>query len=144
MGSKRGGRSVAKAPVANSDSADAIQRLAGLDSKLTDLLQPIVDELQQLLAGLEGMSFGFDTNKAIVEAVQVQLQRLGMRVNCPRCGAAAIPRCRATKTAKDGSFQFEHYQEGRQTNHGGSTTFPALKLVPAPPDQRRTRKKRQK
>lgn len=126
------------------DSENALAALGRIDAKVSELLKPLVADLQETLSTLEGKSFGFETNKALIEAIQAQLQRLGMRVSCPRCGAAAIPRCRATQTAKDGSFQFEHYQDGRQTNHGGGTIFPALKLIPAPPDQRRTRKNRNK
>lgn len=126
------------------DAEDAINALGRIDANLSDLLKPLAAELQTALSALEGKSFGFQMNKKVIEAIQAQLQRLGMRVCCPRCGAAAIPRCRATASAKDGSFQFEHYQEGKQTNHGGGTTFPVLKLISAPPDQRRTRKKRKK
>jgi hypothetical protein len=128
----------------SNEAEDAISALSRIDANVTELLKPLIAELQTTLTALEGKSFGFETNKKIIEAVQAQLQRLGMRVCCPRCGGAAIPRCRATQSAKAGSFQFEHYQEGRQTNHGGGTTFPVLNLIPAPPDQRRTRKKRKR
>ncbi|CAN5456069.1 hypothetical protein BH10PLA2_BH10PLA2_23450 [soil metagenome] len=126
------------------DAEGALGALGHVDARLSELLKPLVAELQTTLSALEGKSFGFELNKKVIDAIQTQLQRLGMRVCCPRCSAAAIPRCRATASAKDGSFQFEHYQEGKQTNHGGGTTFPVLKLIPAPPDQRRTRKKRKK
>jgi hypothetical protein len=123
------------------DAKKAINAIRLIDVKLTEVLNPLVVELQETLLSLEGKSFGLEINRQIIEAIQGQLQRLGMRVCCPRCGAPAIPRCRATKNARDGSFQFEHYQEGRQTNHGGGTAFPAFKLIMASPDQRRMRKK---
>jgi hypothetical protein len=88
-------------------------------------------------------SFGsLEANQAVVAAIQRLLHRLDLRAECPRCHKPAIPRCRATRNAKDGSFQFEHSHRGRQTNHGGSTTFPAFRLMPPPPDRRRERKKR--
>lgn len=134
----------ATATDADDEAGLALTALSQIDANLTEILKPLIAELQATLTGLEGRSFGFDTNKAIIEAIQVQLHRLGMRVSCPRCGAAAIPRCRAATSTKEGSFQFEHYQGGKQTNHGGSTTFPHLRLIPAPPDLRRVRKKRKK
>jgi hypothetical protein len=120
---------------------EMFQRLVGLDAMLSELLEPLKGELQELLEGLEGHSFGLASNKSLTDAIQMLLTRLGLRVRCPRCKAPAHIRCRATKTAKDGSFQFEH-SGGRQTNHGGGTMFPKLKLVPAPPDRRRKRNKR--
>jgi hypothetical protein len=124
-----------------SDATRVLAQLNELQQKLAKLSEPIVAELQQLLDSLHGQSFGLSRNVAFVEAVQQALARLGRRVRCPRCGKAAILRCRSTTTAKEGSFQFEHYTDGRQTNHGGGTTFPALQLTVAPPDKRKSRKK---
>jgi hypothetical protein len=127
---------------AEEDSGEITRSLEAMNQRLTEILQPFVGEIQSFLDSLEGRSFGLTANEAITTAIQALLQRLGMRVRCPRCGSPAIPRCRPMPNTKAGSFQFEHYQRGRQTNHGGGTTFPAMKLVPAPPDRRRKRKKR--
>jgi hypothetical protein len=127
---------------ADEASQDVIGSLEALNQRLTELLQPFTADLQTFLDGLEGRSFGLAANKAIIAAIQSLLQRLGLRVRCPHCAQPTIPRCRPMKNTKGGSFQFEHSQGGKQTNHGGATTFPAFKLVPAPPDRRRKRKKR--
>jgi hypothetical protein len=127
---------------ANVASQSVIGGLDEMNRRLTELLQPFTGDLQTFLNGLEGRSFGLAANKAIIAAIQGLLQRLGLRVRCPHCAQPAIPRCRPMKNTKGGSFQFEHSRSGKQTNHGGGTTFPAFKLVPAPPDRRRKRKKR--
>lgn len=126
---------------ADEASSGVIGGLDELNRRLTELLHPFTGDLQTLLDDLEGRSFGLAANKVIIAAVQGLLQRLGLRVRCPHCGQPAIPRCRPMRNTKGGSFQFEHSQGGKQTNHGGGTTFPAFKLVPAPPDRRRKRKK---
>jgi hypothetical protein len=127
---------------AQPDPAELLRGLQAIDERLTALLAPIIEEVDDALTRLEGRSFGLEANEALVSAIQQLLNRLGLRVRCPRCREPAILRCRETGNARDGSFQFEHYASGRQTNHGGGATFPALTLVPAPPDRRRARKKR--
>jgi hypothetical protein len=117
--------------------------LQGINARLTQLLAPVIENVKEILTRLKGRSFGLATNEALVSVIQQLLSRLGLRVSCPRCSEPAILRCRETGNARDGSFQFEHSAGGRQTNHGGGATFPALTLVPAPPDRRRARKKRQ-
>jgi hypothetical protein len=125
------------------DSADLLRGLQTIDQRLTSLLAPVIEDVEAALARLEGRSFGLEANEAIVSAIQQLLNRLGLRVSCPRCSEPAILRCRETGNARDGSFQFEHSASGKQTNHGGGASFPALTLVPAPPDRRRARKKQQ-
>lgn len=131
----------------HSEAADVtteeiLATLSSLDGKLTELLGPFVREVEAVLARLAGRSFGRRGNEAIVRTLQLLLQRLGLRVRCTHCRAPAILRCRATGNAKGGSFQFEHYLNGKQTNHGGRATFPKVRLVPAPSDRRRKRRKR--
>jgi predicted RNA-binding Zn-ribbon protein involved in translation (DUF1610 family) len=123
-------------------SRETLRGIEALNQRLTQVLQPFTADVQAFLDGIEGRSFGLAANKSIVLSTQLLLQRLGLRVRCPHCGEPAILRCRSTRNAKGGSFQFEHSARGKQTNHGGGTTFPAMRLVPAPPDKRRKRKKR--
>jgi hypothetical protein len=112
-------------------SPAALKSLRELDARLTQRQGPVVKDLQALLDGLANQSFGsLEANEAVVAAVQRLLHRPDLRAVCPRCGEPAIPRCRATGNAKDGSFQSEHSHRGRQTNHMGSTTFPAFRLMP--------------
>lgn len=126
----------------SADSPESIlQRLTAVDASLTRILEPVVTETQQVLNCLEGRSFGLEVNIEITSAIQLLLQRLGLRVTCVKCEQPGQIRCRATRNAKGGSFQFEHAQ-GKPTNHGGGTTFPKLQLIGAPPDSRRRRKKR--
>lgn len=129
-------------PVATEvESRETLRALEALDGKLSRLLEPMIGEVQAFLDGLAGRSFGLAGNRAVALAVQLLLERLRLRVRCPRCKATAILRCRATRNAKGGSFQFEHSAKGKQTNHGGRTTFPQIHLMPAPPDRRRKRNK---
>jgi hypothetical protein len=136
-----------KKPVGESEEAPALtpegvlERLTTIGDTLTELLKPLTAETQSLLDGLEGQSFGLEANLRLTAAIQLLLHRLGLRVKCVKCGEAAQIRCRETGNAKGGSFQFEH-THGKQTNHGGGTTFPKLQLVPAPADPRRKRKSR--
>jgi len=117
---------------------DALATLAQFDDHLADLQRPVVKQVQQFLDQLEGQSFGsLEANQAVASALQFLLNRLGLRVECPRCGRPAIFRCRSSRSPTTPSFQFEHFEEGRRTNHVGTTTWPALRLVPAPPDRRR-------
>jgi hypothetical protein len=119
-----------------SDTPAPLRALQELDARVTQLLEPVVGDLEAALAQLAGKSFGLETNKALVLALRQLLQRVGLRVRCPRCGEPAYLRCRQPKHAREGAFQFEHFQEGKQTNHGGGTIFPQLSLVAAPPDRR--------
>jgi hypothetical protein len=103
---------------------------------MTEHVQPFTAELRAFLDGLEARSFGLAANKAILAAIQSLLQRLGLRVCCPKCGEPAILRCRPHSYAKGGAFVFGHSQGGQHATHGGGTTFPAFKLVSAPPNRR--------
>jgi hypothetical protein len=116
---------------ADEASQSVIGGLDELNRRLTEHVQPFTAELRAFLNGLEGRSFGLAANKAILAAIQGLLQRLGLRVCCPYCGEPAILRCRPHSYAKGGAFGFGH----SQATHGGWITFPALKLVPAPPNR---------
>ena len=127
---------------ADNASRETLGGIEALNQRLTELLRPFTADVQSFLDDLEGRSFGLAANKAIVLSIQLLLQRLGLRIRCPHCSEPAILRCRSTGNTKGGSFQLEHSARGRQTNHGGGTTFPAMRLVPVPPDKRRKRKNR--
>jgi hypothetical protein len=124
------------------DPRSALESLCQLDAQLTSLQAPVTEHLQAILDGLQGQSFGsLEANEAVTDALLRLLHRLDLRVECPRCHEPALPHCRAVRNAKDGSFQFSHTR-GHRTNHGGSTTLPAFRLVAAPPDARRKRNSR--
>jgi hypothetical protein len=130
-------------PPAPEPGSAALESLRQLEGELTKLQEPVVRRLQAALDSFAKGSFGsLEANQAVVTAIQRLLRPLGLSAQCPRCGKPAILRCRATQNAKSGSFQFEHSERGQQTNHGGSTAFPAFRLMPPAPDHRREKKRR--
>jgi hypothetical protein len=123
------------------DPRSALKSLRELDEQLATIQAPVVERLERVLDALRGKSFdSLEANQTVIGTIQRLLRRLDLRVECPRCHEPAILRCRAVRNAKDGSFKFEH-SRGRRTNHGGSTTIPAFRLLPTPHDARRKRKK---
>jgi hypothetical protein len=109
-----------------------------IEAGVVSRLAPLVAELQELLDGLAGRSFGsLEANQAVTRQLVALLNRLGMRVECPGCGQPAIPRCAPMARRKDGAFRFEHRLPGRTTYHLAAAALPRLKLVPHPPDLRR-------
>jgi hypothetical protein len=123
------------------DTREAILSLLGqLNHNLTVLQGPVQGGLQDLLGLLAGRSFGsLVANQAVAREIQELLNRLGLRVACPRqgCGLPASIRCAAAGNSRHGVFQFDHSVGGRRTTHLGSSLFPLLQLVPAPPDRRK-------
>jgi hypothetical protein len=111
-----------------------------LNDSLEGLIRPVRDAMQQLLAALEGKSFGsLEANQAVTRRVQQLIERLGMRVACPKtgCGEPALLRCAAAGNSTHGVFQFDHSVAGKRTTHLGSSLFPPVRLVDAPTDRRR-------
>jgi hypothetical protein len=124
----------------------ALLQLQILDNKISEVHRPLVDELQNILDHLTGNSFGsLESNAALATNIQKLMIRLGVRIECPKvgCHQPAMLHFRMAGTAKHGSFQFQHDVAGVRTRHLSSVTLPRLKLIPAPPDPRRTRAQHQ-
>jgi predicted RNA-binding Zn-ribbon protein involved in translation (DUF1610 family) len=121
------------------DTGKALADFDKMEARVISHLAPLVAELQAMLDGLAGRSFGsLEANQAVTRQLVVLLNRLGMRVECPGCGQPAILRCSPMARRKDGAFRFEHRLPGRTTYHMAAAALPRLKLVPYPPDLRRT------
>lgn len=113
-----------------------------MDTQIDFFHHPIIQNLQVLLDSLAGKSFGsLEANEAIARSIQKMLLRLQLRVECPKCHEPAMLHFRIAGTSRHGSFQFKHHVNGHESRHLASTVLPALKLVPAPPDPRRKKKK---
>jgi hypothetical protein len=111
----------------------ALDRLADTESELNAMQTAIRQTLQQRLAMFAGWNFGsLDRNQAFAARLHELLDRYGLRVVCPQCGAPAILRCQNSGNAKTGVFLFDHYLETGRTFHGGPTTVPAIQLAPKP------------
>lgn len=124
------------------DASEVIRVMKGLDKEISSRLEPVKDKLTEFLSRLAGSSFGsLEANKDVVREIQQILNRLGLRIKCPRrgCGEAAIIRCRPAPRTKHGTFQFEHTIKGRRTIHAGRTRLPSLEVVKQPLDGRRRR-----
>ena len=86
------------------------------------------------LRGLAGLNSGsFEANRVLARSVQELLAENGLRLVCPECGQPAILRRQRAGNSKAGAFQYDHAVAGRRTFHGGSTSFPLVVVVPAPP-----------
>jgi hypothetical protein len=90
--------------------------------------------IESAVRGLAGLNCGsLEANRAVAKSVQQLLAENGLRVACSECGQAAILRCQRAGSAKTGAFQFDHVVDGHRTFHGGSTSFPLVRVIPAPP-----------
>jgi hypothetical protein len=100
--------------------------------------QQIRNSLESSLQALAGRNFGaLQANQAVARRVHELLESMGLRVQCPECGAPSILRCQRAGNAKTGVFLFDHYLESGRTFHGGPTTFPAVRVVPKTPRRAR-------
>jgi hypothetical protein len=103
-------------------------------------LQPIIVRVQEFLKTLEGKNFGsVEANKRVAAMIQKLVSRVGMVLMCTKegCGQPSHLRCNKPARSQTGTFQFEHFVDGRRTNHTGSACLPALTLVPKPADRRK-------
>lgn len=111
----------------------ALDQLAAAQTQIETLQDEIRSALEQRLAVLSGWNFGsLEQNQVFATRVQELLDRHGLRVQCPECGAPAIVRCQNTGNAKTGVFLYDHYLDAGRTFHGGPTTWPRVALVPKP------------
>lgn len=114
-----------RAKIAEADTGDEVQR--------AQRRQPIVAKFQAQLHLLVGRSFGSVGNAGIAKAFREALKATQYRVSC-KCGFPGLPHYQLAEhsTSSEGAFQTIHYYKGGLTRHGGSTTFPAYAIVPAP------------
>lgn len=120
-------------------SPDAIQNILEAEYAHVEELQlKMRSRIEDILSSLGGQKFpSIKAKKAVATKINGLLNFAGARIECPKCGDPAIIRCYAVGNAKDGAFQFEHF-EPIQTRHGGSVNFPGnLRVVVAPPDSRK-------
>jgi len=106
---------------------DALHR-----QRLLPGLQAYLDRVHEEVGERPGGNFGsFEANRAFAETLRIALDRVGARLECPKCCQAAtlIVRPAGTKT---GAFQFHHARGNQNTDHLGSTSLPKLKLLPEP------------
>jgi hypothetical protein len=120
------------------DHADrTVAEIERLGAEIDELLRPVVARLQGLLDELVGESLDtFEENQELARTVQGLAQRLGVRVECLRCGKPAW--LRYQRGGARGYFVFQHAEGGKTSGHSGSALLPPLKLVPAPPDRRKS------
>jgi hypothetical protein len=118
------------------DAGKVLTALDKMEAVVAQYLAPLVGELQEMLDGLAGRSFGsLEANQAVTRQLVALLNRLGMRVECSGCGQPAILRCAPVRGMREGAFRFEHRTQGRPsrpTHHRASPVLPQLKLVPCP------------
>jgi len=111
-----------------------------LGADLNNAQAPIVANLKILLKELAGKKFeSLDDKRLIVSVISELLQRTDLRAQCPRCRKAALLRCQKSGNSKSGMFQIYHpnYKGKRNIIHKSQSTFPEIRLIPAPQDPRR-------
>ena len=102
-------------------------------------ISPAREALADYLAELEGHEFrSFEEKKRFATSLNELLDRLGrLRVKCAGCGEPAILRAKMAGGAKNGTFQYDHFDHGkRRTHKGASLALPRLYLMPPRPDRR--------
>lgn len=115
-------------------------RIRDLNDRVSHAQKALSTELQSLLNDLVGRSFGsLEANQDVADGLRFLMQRLEVRVACPKkgCGKPALLRARRAGRSPEGTFGFEHTVGSRIMAHAASTRMPDLRLVPAPPDRRR-------
>jgi hypothetical protein len=127
-------------------AAQTDESIAGLLERLSDLASTPPDvvksNLELVLERLGGEEFGsLDANRSVAEGIHRLVERLALRVACPRCGVPAYFACTPAGRAKNGVFVFQHPINGKQKIHFTAAALPRnLRAIPAPADQRRRRK----
>lgn len=124
---------------AGSSTVAAIRGLEGLErlaQRVTVRDERAGKELEKILPSLEGAAFeSLVANERFAGELNSLLDRLRLRVKCPKCGEPARFVCSASNRMKNGAFFFYH----TSTRHGGTASIPALRLVAKGPDKRRKR-----
>lgn len=118
-----------------SDVAEAIadqmlHELAALEERIDRLQQPAVAELQSIINRYHGRTFGsFARNKEVAARVQRVLDRLDLKVKCPKTGKLGTLRCKSAGGSKYGCFEVRIYVDGKRTAAFSSTTWHRFDIV---------------
>lgn len=115
-------------------STDAPISLEQIDSEYLVLRQKTRQAIEHLLAEKAGKEFlSLQARQAFAADIRERLQRVGLRIECPKCSQPAMLRATLAGDSIDGVFKFDH----ASTGHGGSGTLPTgLKVIDAPDDGR--------
>jgi hypothetical protein len=115
-----------------------VPELIEFEKKIEAAHTKLGKELEEILHRLEGQSIPtFEAKLSVARRIQFILSRLELRVECPTCGKESFLRCRSVSRNSTGTFQFDHPGDMcKTTSHGGYTTLPKLKLIPASPNKR--------
>lgn len=109
------------------------QILAELDAfeRKVDLLQrPAIAELQAIIKRYHGRSFGsFERNKRVANRIQELLDRLNVKVKCPKTGKLGVLRCKSAGGTRNGSFEVRIYVDGKRTSSYTSTVLPVFEIA---------------
>lgn len=122
--------------------------LALIAARLADRQVETAREVEALLLGMEGRTFGSAAEAvAFARGLRRLLTSLEQRVACTggsqdeggtACGRPAYLECTPTKAAPYWTLRFRHSPMDKGENaHGYFHQIPRLQLLPAPPDRRR-------
>ncbi len=109
-----------------------LRLLTEVDAQIGQILEPVNDDLNEVVQQLVGKSFGsFEANRRVARQVLLLLNQLLLGFECRRegCGEPARLVCVPAPPPRPWTFQFEHLVAGRTIRHGGSGSFPPLTLV---------------
>ncbi len=92
------------------------------------------NEMQEVFARLEGLSFGsIGANREVAALIRASLDRFGLRLKCGSCGRPARIIVMASKTSVEGLFRFDHGRAEGIRFHGGGPRVPKLEaILPSP------------
>jgi hypothetical protein len=106
-------------------------RLKEMAVRVTGAMAPLVQEFQHFLHSLPGEDLGTPTQKkALVDEIQLMMNLLHCRCECPKCGAPSSLRFRIAGAKQEERFDFRHGKgEGRGSGSCTSAVkFPVLIL----------------
>jgi hypothetical protein len=106
------------------------QQLRELSGRVTETLAPLVNEFQTFLVSLADNDLGSaPQKKALIDEIQLMMDLLNCRCECPKCGTPASIRFRVAGAKQEERFDFQH---SRKDGRGGSCTtttkLPILRL----------------
>jgi hypothetical protein len=144
----RAAKSVSFASLVIPPMEDVAPELARIAARQAEQQRETARELEALLSGMEGRTFGSAAEAvAFARGLRRLLTSLERRVACtartehpdePTCGLPAYVECTPTKAAPYWTLRFRHSPMDKGENaHGYFHTLPSLKLIQAPPDRRR-------
>jgi hypothetical protein len=112
----------------------------GMERRVTKAISPFVDEFQAFLASLPGKDLGSALQKkTLADEIQLMMNLLHCRCECPNCGAPSSLRFRVTGTRQEERFDFHHFKsDGRTGSCTTTTRLPMLHLLPIESPQRKS------